>query len=88
MPEFTDDKMLKLPGGKIWREWPFVGSLVTPNVLNGGEAPFPEHHIVYIDPESWAHYKKTGEFRDGTVLAKELTLIRAPRWSERRWLHR
>jgi hypothetical protein len=77
-PEFTSDKTLKLPDRKIWREWPYVGSLVTPNTLNDGEAPFPEHHIVYIDPVSWAHYKKTGEFREGTVIAKELTLIRAP----------
>ncbi|MDH3740816.1 MAG: cytochrome P460 family protein [Hyphomicrobiales bacterium] len=77
-PAFTADKALKLPDGKIWREWPFVGSLVTPNALNGGEAGFPEHHMIYIDPVSWAHYKKTGKFREGTVLAKELTLVRAP----------
>jgi hypothetical protein len=77
-PEFTSDKKLKIPEGKIWREWPFVGSLVTPNALNDGQAPFPEHHVVYIDPVSWAHYKKTGEFREGTVLAKELTRVRAP----------
>lgn len=77
-PEFTSDKMLKIPDGKVWREWPFVGSLVTPNALNDGNAPFPEHHMIYIDPVSWAHYKKTGEFREGTVLAKELTRVRAP----------
>ncbi len=77
-PEFTNDKQLKIPTGKIWREWPYVGSLVTPNTLNDGEAPFPEHHIVYIDPVSWEHYKKTGKFREGTVLAKELTRVRAP----------
>ncbi len=77
-PEFTSDKRLKIPEGKIWREWPYVGSLVTPNTLNDGQAPFPEHHIIYIDPVSWAHYKKTGEFREGTVIAKELTLVRAP----------
>ncbi len=77
-PEFTSDKQLKLPEGKIWREWLYVGSLVTPNALNDGEAPFPEHHMVYIDPVSWAHYKKTGEFREGTVIAKELTRVRAP----------
>ncbi len=77
-PEFTSDKKLKLPEGKIWRDWPYVGSLVTPNALNDGQAPFPEHHIIYIDPVSWAHYKKTGEFREGTVIAKELTLVRAP----------
>ena len=46
--------------------------------LNDGEAPFPEHHMVYIDPISWDHYTATGEFREGTVIAKELTLVRAP----------
>jgi hypothetical protein len=58
-----------------WREWVFVGSPVTPNSLNGGAAPFPEFHTVYIDPKSWEHYKKTGEFREGTMIAKELTLV-------------
>ena len=45
---------------------------VTPNDLNDGEATFPEFHSVYMDPESFAHYEKTGEFRDGTVMVKEL----------------
>ena len=27
---------------------------------------------------SWEHYKKTGGFREGTVIAKELTRVRAP----------
>ncbi len=27
---------------------------------------------------SWEEYKKTGEFREGTVIAKELTRVRAP----------
>ena len=58
-----------------WREWVFVGSPLTPNSLNGGAAPFPEFHTVYIDPQSWAHYKKTGEFREGTMFAKELSLV-------------
>ena len=63
------------PADGAWREWPFVGTPLTPNALNDGEAPFPEFHIVYIDPESWAHWKRTGTFREGTILAKELTLI-------------
>ena len=41
----------------------------------GGEAAFPEFHSVYIDPISWEHWKKTGEFREGTMFAKELTLV-------------
>jgi hypothetical protein len=43
--------------------------------LNGGEASFPEFHEVYMDPESFAHYEKTGKFRDGTVLVKELSSV-------------
>jgi hypothetical protein len=58
-----------------WREWVFVGSPTTPNSLNGGAAPFPEFHSVYIDPQSWAHWKKTGTFREGTMFAKELSTV-------------
>ena len=70
---FTSDGKLIRPAG--WREWIFVGSPVTPNSLNGGAAPFPEIHSVYIDPQSWEHYKETGEFREGTMFAKELSLV-------------
>ncbi len=72
---FTADGEMIRPSG--WREWVFIGSPLTPNSLNGGEAGFPEFHSVYIDPESWAHWKGTGEFRNGTMIAKELTLIGA-----------
>src|SRR6516225_8087527 len=71
--EFTADGKLKQPVG--YRKWVFVGSPLTPNDLNDGEASFPEFHAVYIDPESFAHYEKTGEFRDGTVLIKELSSV-------------
>jgi len=66
---------LERPTG--YREWIYVGTPVTPNELNDGKAAFPEHHNVYIDPESWAHWKKTGEFRDGTILMKELVDVGA-----------
>ena len=58
-----------------YREWIYVGTPVTPNDLNDGKAAFPEHHNVYMDPASWDHWKKTGEFRDGTVLVKELVSV-------------
>jgi hypothetical protein len=54
-----------------------VGTPLTPNELNGGEAPFPDFHAVYIDPESYAEYEKTGKFRDGTVMVKELVAVGA-----------
>ena len=71
--EFTADGKLKQPVG--YREWVFVGSPLTPNDLNGDKANFPEFHAVYIDPESFAQYRKTGEFRDGTVIVKELSSV-------------
>jgi hypothetical protein len=61
---------LERPEG--YREWIFVGTPVTPNDMNDGKAAFPEFHNVYIDPASYAVYKATGEFPDGTVLIKEL----------------
>jgi len=69
------DGQLERPTG--FREWVYVGTPVTPNDLNDGKAAFPEHHNVYIDPESWAHWKKTGEFREGTILMKELVSVGA-----------
>ena len=58
-----------------YREWIYVGTPVTPNDLNDGKAAFPEHHNVYMDPASWDHWKTTGEFRDGTILVKELVSV-------------
>ena len=55
-----------------YREWVYVGTPLTPNDMNNGKAAFPEFHNVYMDPESWAHWKKHGEFRDNTILIKEL----------------
>ncbi len=71
--KFDSDGNLLRPTG--YREWVFVGTPLTPNDLNGGLAPFPEFHAVYMDPASWEHYKRTGEFRDGTVLMKELISV-------------
>ena len=71
--QFTVDGKLIRPVG--WREWVFVGSPVTPNSLNGGMAPFPEIHTVYLDPTSWAIWKDSGTFREGTMFAKELSSV-------------
>jgi hypothetical protein len=72
-PQFDAQGRLVRPTG--WREWPFMGAPLTPSGLNPPEAPFPEFHNVYMDPVSWEHFKRTGEFRDGTVLVKELVLV-------------
>lgn len=73
--EFTADGKVKQPVG--YRKWVFIGTPVTPNDMNDGEASFPEFHNVYMDPDSFTHLEKTGEYREGTVLVKELTSVGA-----------
>ncbi len=74
---YSADGRLVLPTG--YRDWTFIGAMVTPNGLNGGKAGFPEFHNVYVEPVNLAAYRKTGTFPEGTVLVKELTLVRDPK---------
>src|SRR5262249_8888971 len=39
------------------------------------EALFSALHEAYIDPESFAHYNKTGKLREGNVLINELSSV-------------
>ena len=71
----TDREVWKLKRPVGYRNWVYVGEVVTPNDMNDGEATFPEFHSVYMDPESFAEYEKTGKYRDGTVLVKELSSV-------------
>jgi len=70
---YTADGKLLRPANH--REWIFIGAPVTPNDMNNGKAAFPEFHNVYIDPDSWESYKKTGKFAAGTVILKELVSV-------------
>ena len=72
-PKFTDDGQLVRPEG--WRKWVYVGTPLTPHDMNDGKASFPEFHNVYVDPESFATFERTGEFPNGTQLLKELVLV-------------
>src|SRR6516162_2407116 len=78
LPEYTPAGELKLPENSMWRSWIFVGTPLTPNALNGGQANFPEYHYVYIEPGSYDIYRKTGIFPDGTFFFKELLLTKGP----------
>ena len=72
LPEYNDKGELLLP--KNFEKWVFVGSPLTPNALNGGQANFPEFHNVYIEPGSYDIYQKTNVFPEGTIFLKELQL--------------
>ena len=76
LPEYLPDGSLLLP--KNWHSWVFVGAPLTPNALNGGQATFPEFHNVYMEPGSYAIYKRTGVFPEGTIFFKELQLTLPP----------
>ncbi len=62
-----------------YREWVYVGTPLTPNELNPPEAPFPDFHNVYIHPGDFDYWKRTGTFRDGTILVKELVTVGSKR---------
>jgi len=72
-PGFNAAGELTRPVG--YREWVYVGAPLTPNELNPPEAAFPEFHNVYIHPDDYAHYRSTGQFRDGTIVVKELVSV-------------
>jgi len=76
LPEYLPDGELVLP--KNFHSWVFVGAPLTPNALNNGQANFPEFHNVYMEPGSYAIYKRTGVFPEGTILFKELQLTLPP----------
>ena len=63
---------------KGFRSWVFIGSPLTPNGLNNGEANFPEFHHVYIEQKNIDAYLMTGSFPEGTVIVKELTRVLSP----------
>jgi len=71
--KFDEKGELKRPTD--YRTWIFLGAPLTPNELNGGHAAFPEFHNVYLDRDSYEHYKTDGEFRDGAVIVKELVSV-------------
>lgn len=79
-PRFTADGKLMLPVG--YRKWVFIGAPLTPNGLNGGKAGFPEYHNVYVEDKNLSAYQKSGSFPEGTVIVKELVLLRQGKYSD------
>jgi len=71
-PEWTESGELILP--ENFHEWVFLGSPLTPHALNGGNAPFPEYHNVYVQPQAFREFRRTGQWPEGTIMLKELQL--------------
>ena len=68
-PGYTGQGALIRPEG--YREWIYVGTPITPNDLNPPAAPLHEFHNVYIHPNDFEYWTKTGTFSDGTVIVAE-----------------
>src|SRR5262245_21555532 len=73
LPEYNEAGDLLFPNN--WEHWVYVGSPLTPNALNNGQAAFPEYHNVYIEPGAYEIYKRTGKFPEGTIFIKILQLV-------------
>lgn len=71
---FTAEGAVRSPVN--WREWIYVGTPLTPNALNGGAAAFPEFHNVYVEPNAYKYFERTGKWAEGTQIAKELVSVR------------
>lgn len=76
-PKFMAEGALIPFSADVYREWVFVGTPITPNDLNDGEAAFPEFHNVYMNPFAWREWKKSGTYPEGTVMVKELVSVGA-----------
>jgi hypothetical protein len=70
-PRFTPDNQLIRPEG--YREWVFVGASLGMTYKQDGEAPgHPTFHNVYLNPQAYQEYKKTGKFPERTILVMEV----------------
>lgn len=66
MPAYDDERRLLLPEG--YRQWVFIGSSLglSYNERFGGMEMF---HHTFMEPTAHAHFRRTGEFREGTMFA-------------------
>ena len=67
MPRYDEKRNLILPAD--YRAWILVGSSLG---LSYGEGAAPSHsmfHATLMEPTAYRHFVRTGEFREGTMLA-------------------
>jgi hypothetical protein len=55
-----------------YREWVFAGSSLGLSYAPGASTATPMYHNVYIKPEAYREFSKTGKFPEGTELVLEM----------------
>jgi hypothetical protein len=73
-PRYSEGKELMLP--EDYRSWVFVGASIGLSYsestrTDAAATPGAFHHI-YIQPEAYAHFKRTGQFPEKTLLVMEV----------------
>jgi hypothetical protein len=81
-PTYTEKGLLEVP--MQFRSWVFVGADLSPQYKSEAPEspelkrqdpqgkPIDAFHTVYINPEAYQAYRKTGEFPDPTILMMEV----------------
>jgi hypothetical protein len=81
-PSYASNGKLELPGG--YRTWVFVGANLSPEYKTAADRttasppeqrkaqPNDQFHHIYINPESYAEFRKSGRFPDPTMLVLEI----------------
>jgi hypothetical protein len=70
-PQYASSGELLIP--ESYREWIFVGASLGMGYNEPGAAPAEgQFHHVYLAPEAYEHFKKTGGFPDQVILMMEV----------------
>jgi hypothetical protein len=70
-PRYVEEKQLVLPEG--YQNWVFVGASLGLSYSEPARETGPGlFHHVYLQPEAFAHYQRTGQFPEKTMLVMEL----------------
>ncbi|MCA9471074.1 MAG: cytochrome P460 family protein [Nitrospirales bacterium] len=80
MVKFNEDGSLDLPVG--YRQWQHVGSTFLPkgktNIIDHKPTKTAEMLDIYVKPDAFNVYMKTGIWPEGTIIAKEFVALNNP----------
>jgi hypothetical protein len=73
VPQYTSDAQLKMP--ESYREWIYLSSGFDMSYSKAAMAGMQDHHMfdnVFVNPESYKAFQKTGTWPDKTMLVLEV----------------
>jgi hypothetical protein len=70
-PQYAPSGELQIP--ENYRDWVFVGSSLGMGYNEPGAQPSePTFHHIYLSPDAYQHYKRTGQFPEQAILMMEV----------------